>query len=555
MAVYEMTMGGCGPCVCKKCLLWWSGRCPRGGCWDEWRAAHEPWPGPVRRQWTDWDKPGEQAHWCRGGACYAAMACPDYIEYESDKAIVQDCLEGAVVKYQDGYIQCSMIDVMGCEECYRRFEERIEGEEERVIENDRTNELRGQYELSDLLPKNEGTGMPEGYDAEGNLLNIDYPPIQKPSPVGEGVSASALTDEVPRSHSPQTSADRLTALATEINAITEQTRGVVISAALAVGKRLIEARSLCPEGRFGEWLAASVNYSERKAQDLMRLYQEYGRDGVLPESIAALDYSKAVALLSAPAEAREALTERASAEELSVRQLQQEIKRLNAEHVKAQMQIDSYIDQTDKLRDEIRHLDDREQEYDQAIVERDDKIKAAQAAIQREREAATLANAKAAAAEASAEELRKLHSDAEDRAAKSAQRASDAVNRANQVAKDLAEARAKIAALSEAAAVEPEVKTVEVVPESMTRELEQLRRDLAEARATQGAQPQVVSAEASATEKFKWFYGNQMKPTFTTALNLLKEVAQEDGKAADAFATAITNACKVLMNQLGTKAE
>lgn len=358
---------------------------------------------------------------------------------------------------------------------------------------------------------------------------------------------------------PQTSADRLTALATEINAITEQTRGVVISAALAVGKRLIEARSLCPEGRFGEWLAASVNYSERKAQDLMRLYQEYGRDGVLPESIAALDYSKAVALLSAPAEAREALAERATAEELSVRQLQQEIKRLNAEHVKAQMQIDNYIDQTDKLREEIAHLDDREQEYDRAIVERDDKIKAAQAAIQREREAATLANAKAAAAEASAEELRKLHSDAEDRAAKSAQRASDAVNRANQVAKDLAEARAKIAALSEAAAaaasVEPEVKTVEVVPESMTRELEQLRRDLAEARATQGAQPQVVSAEASATEKFKWFYGNQMKPTFTTALNLLKEVAQEDGRAADAFATAITNACKVLMNQLGTNAE
>ena len=64
-----MTLGGCGPCVCKKCLLWWSRRCPRGGCWDEWRARHEPWPGPVRRQWTDWDKPGEQAHWCRGGAC------------------------------------------------------------------------------------------------------------------------------------------------------------------------------------------------------------------------------------------------------------------------------------------------------------------------------------------------------------------------------------------------------------------------------------------------------------------------------------------------------
>ena len=465
-----------------------------------------------------------------------------------------------------------------------------------MIESNNTNQLQGQYELSDLLPKDEGTGMPEGYDAEGRLLNADWPElggrgttssvtakaatpspegegkdtgeaIQKPSPSGEGGSAQALTEEVVPAADPQTSAQdeaRLAALATEINTITEQARGAVISAALAVGKRLIEARSLCPEGRFGQWLAASVSYSERKAQDMMRLYVEYGRDGAIPDSIAALDYSKAVALLSAPAEQRDALAAQAAEEGLSVRQLQQEIKRLNAEKLKAQMQIDGFIDQTDRLREEIAHMDNREQEYDRAIVERDDKLKAAQAAIEREREAATLANAKAAAAEASAEALRKLHSDAEDRAAQSAQRASDAVNRANQVAKDLAEARAKIQALSEAAAAaaaeEPEVKTVEVVPEEVQRELDQLRRDIAEARANaQGTgnreQGTGMAQVASATEKFKWFYANQMKPTFTTALNLLKEVVLEDGKAADAFATAITNACKVLMNQLGTNAE
>jgi hypothetical protein len=61
-----------------------------------------------------------------------------------------------------------------------------------------------------------------------------------------------------------------------------------------------------------------------------------------------------------------------------------------------------------------------------------------------------------------------------------------------------------------------------------------------------------MAQAATATEKFKWFYANQMKPTFTTALNLLKDVAREDGHAADAFATALTNACKVLMNQLGS---
>lgn len=408
-----------------------------------------------------------------------------------------------------------------------------------MIESANTNELQGQYELADLMPRDEGTGIAEGYDAEGNLIN-------------------------PADNAPHTSADadRLNTLATEIKVITEQTRATVISAALAVGKRLIEAKSICPAGRWLEWLETAVEYSERKAQDMMRLYLEYGRDGSIPDSIAALDYSKAVALLSAPAEAREALAEQAQAEDLSVRELQNEIKQLKAEKLKAQMEIEGLENQIGTARDNIQELTDQGNRQNAAIVDRDreierkdEELKAAKRVIADAAEKISLAQAKADAAEASADELRRLHSDAEDRAAASAQRASDAVNRANQTAKDLAEARAKIAALEEAnlaAASNPtEVKTVEVVPESVTRELEQLRRDLAEARASAGEPPKVAATEASATDKFKWFYANQMKPTFATALNLLKEVAQEDGHAADAFATAITNACRVLMNQLG----
>lgn len=464
-----------------------------------------------------------------------------------------------------------------------------------MIESTNTNELQGQYELDDLLPRHEATGnreqeWPEGYDAEGHLLNEDYPPIPKPSPVGvcaamplgEGGTAQAVTEEVSDTPTtanaptdptdipitPQTSADaaRLTALATEIKVITEQTRATVISAALAVGKRLIEAKSICPAGRWLEWLETAVAYSERKAQDMMRLYLEYGRDGSIPDSIAALDYSKAVALLAAPADQREALAEQAQADDLSVRQLQQEIKRINAEKLKAQMQIAGLEKQLDTAQGHIEQLTDEGNRQDQAIVDRDREIEAKEAELKETKrvladaaQKVSLAQAKAAAAEASVEELRKLHSDAEDRAAKSAQRASDAVNRANQTAKDLAEARAKIQALSEAAAAAsasangPEVQTVEVVPESVQRELDQLRRDLAEARATRSGdyQSPPSSHAATATEKFKWFYLNQMQPTFKTALTLLKEVAQEDGHAADAFATALTNACKVLMNQLG----
>ena len=123
-----MTLGGCGDCVCRSCLLWWSGRCPYGGCWDEERARSDPWPGPVRKAWTDWNKPGEQAHWCRGGVFYPVSECLKHILYVREKTIVRSCLVANVTVYQDGYIQCSLVDVIGCEECYRRFEEKIERE-------------------------------------------------------------------------------------------------------------------------------------------------------------------------------------------------------------------------------------------------------------------------------------------------------------------------------------------------------------------------------------------------------------------------------------------
>lgn len=406
-----------------------------------------------------------------------------------------------------------------------------------MIENMNMNGLTGQMELGDVMQgmAEAGPSGDEGYDAEGRLIN--------PEPV--------LTPEA---------TDRLGVIAAEIHAITEQTRGVVISAALQIGKRLIEAKGLVPQGRWGEWLEANVDYSERRAQDLMRLYEEYGRADAIPDAIARLDYSKAVALLAAPEEAREQLAEKANDEGLSVRQLNEEIRRLKAEKLKAQMQIEDLQGKIEGQRDEIHRMDDREQVYDRAIVERDDQLKAANAAIEREREAAKHAEAKAAAAEASAQELRKLHSDAEDRAAASAQRASDAVNRANETAKQLSEAKAMIKALEDQAKVleelaeaKPEVKTVEVVPEGVQRELEALRAKNAELAAAIQDRTETAEAAApmSATEKFKFFYANQMKPAFSTALDLLREVAREDGHAADMFATALTKGCQQLMNQLG----
>ena len=57
----NITFGGCGQCVCRSCLYWWSGRCPYGGCWDKHRAEIDPYDKahpdePPRTTWSYWDE-------------------------------------------------------------------------------------------------------------------------------------------------------------------------------------------------------------------------------------------------------------------------------------------------------------------------------------------------------------------------------------------------------------------------------------------------------------------------------------------------------------------
>ena len=120
---------GCSECICRNCLYWWSERCPYGECYDDYRAKQEPYDKmhpdkSPRTSWSEWNKPDEQAHWCRGGICYPQHYCSHFIKYQGQQ--VKDCLDAVVFIFQDGYISCSLVDTAGCEECYRKFNERNE---------------------------------------------------------------------------------------------------------------------------------------------------------------------------------------------------------------------------------------------------------------------------------------------------------------------------------------------------------------------------------------------------------------------------------------------
>ena len=71
-------------------------------------------------------------------------------------------------------------------------------------------------------------------------------------------------------------------------------------AILTIGRGLIEAKALLAHGECLPWLTERVEFSERSAQNFMRLAREWSN----PQTLADLGASKALALLALPAEER-----------------------------------------------------------------------------------------------------------------------------------------------------------------------------------------------------------------------------------------------------------
>ena len=126
----KASLAGCSKCICENCLYWWSNRCPYGGCMDDFRVHQEPYDkahpnDPPRTTWSNWQT--DQAYWCRGGVFYPAQYCVHYQQYEGQS--VKTCLMQNVSIFQDGYILCELVDTIGCEMCFKIFEERMQKEE------------------------------------------------------------------------------------------------------------------------------------------------------------------------------------------------------------------------------------------------------------------------------------------------------------------------------------------------------------------------------------------------------------------------------------------
>jgi hypothetical protein len=158
-------------------------------------------------------------------------------------------------------------------------------------------------------------------------------------------------------------------IAAEINEIKHRTKNMVLYSSIEIGRKLVETKSMLSHGEWGEWLEKSVNYSRSTANNLMRIYEEYGTkqialltDDAKVQAIGNLSYSQAVLLLGIPEEDRETFIEQNDIENMSTRELQQAIKDRDqalADKAQAEQDKENAIAEMEKAKEDAQSAEDK----------------------------------------------------------------------------------------------------------------------------------------------------------------------------------------------------
>ena len=322
-------------------------------------------------------------------------------------------------------------------------------------------------------------------------------------------------------------------IAVEISAIKRNVRCMMVSSAAEIGKRLMEAKRLVPYGRWGEYLAG-LDYSDRTAQNLMRLAEEY-----------QVSYTQAVLLLGVPREQREEFVESHDLDALSTRELQAELKRLKDERDDMQVRMEELTDTVEAFRM-------TEKQEDTAVKEAE-ALRRELAETREDREAAETAR------QASEEKLREL----KDKLAEAEERRRQAVEEAAgksageidslkellarkdaEYAAQLESAKAQTTELQEklrqAEETPAEVRTeiVRETPEEVQRELDALR-----ARAASSL------SESAARASFE-----AIRDAYKRLCDSLDDLEQDNGEIAGKCRAAFARGLSIMAEKVGGKA-
>lgn len=250
---------------------------------------------------------------------------------------------------------------------------------------------------------------------------------------------------------------------TEIRSLVHQAQTMALVYAIEIGRRLHEAKSLLKHGEWGKWLAEKVEFSQSTANNMMKIFEEYGDCQITlfgatanSQTLGNLPYTKALKLLAVPADEREEFVEKNDVEHLSSRDLDKLIKAkkeaeelaekeaLKAEEMRRELEdLQAAVDAKQAA---VNEAADREQALRDQLLEAQNAKAAAEEALKKVKDHAEVpdsvlkkvkAEAKKEAAEVQKKAAEKLAAETEEklRAAESQRKAAEA---------EAIEARAKV---------------------------------------------------------------------------------------------------------------
>ncbi len=297
---------------------------------------------------------------------------------------------------------------------------------------------------------------------------------------------------------------------TEICTLVKQAQKMALVYAIEIGRRLAEAKSLLPHGEWGKWLAERTEFSQSTANNMMKIFEEYGADQISlfgaeanSQTLGNLPYTKALKLLAVPADERESFVQEHDVENISTRELEKIIKERDqavADREQAEKYASETAEREEELEDQLKELKDslaakeaaaqeaadREQALKDQLLDAQRREADAKDALKKEKENKEVpdsvlkkvkADAKKEAKEAAAKDIEKAVADLEQKvgAAESQRKAAEM---------QAAEARAKIEDLEKKLlTASPAVAQFQVHFEQLQEILQKCREKIAEIKA------------------------------------------------------------------------
>jgi len=285
-----------------------------------------------------------------------------------------------------------------------------------------------------------------------------------------------------------------TTIAQEIILLKDQANKYLLHQSIEIGRRLKEAKELVGHGNWGDWLEKEVDYSQRTASNLIKIYDEFGStmlENPNSQSIANLGYTQAVAMLKLDFEERENFMLENDVSDMTTREIEGEIKdvvALREEKNNLEKLYSELEEKESKQAHELKDKLDKINKYENDIKTKNEEIMSLQNQLNNTSE------------NDNSEELEKVKDDLK-------KKRDEVKNLKAQLKEKPTEVEVKVE------------KIVEVIPEEVEIELQNLRDELSKSKA------KLNSSES--ISKFKAIFSTLMNQ-FNELLGVLGEIEKEE---------------------------